>query len=59
MQALVYLMPPPWDAAAFGGPTRFLDPPTGAVFEVAPAPGRVVLLDQVSHGMAARMDLVS
>jgi len=50
--ALVYLSPewrPEW-----GAPTRFLDTPTGEVLSVAPAPGRVCLMDQdLSHSVTA------
>ena len=34
VSALVYL-PAEWDAAAWGAPTRFLDPPTGEVRALA------------------------
>ena len=48
--ALVYLnrrWPEGW-----GAPTRFLDPPTGEVVSVAPAPGRLILMDQdISHAV--------
>ena len=40
--------------AAWGAPTRFLDPPTREVLDVAAAPGRVVLLDQdITHSVQA------
>jgi len=52
VSALVYLSPewrPEW-----GAPTRFLDLPTSKVLEIAPTPGRLVLLDQdVSHAVTA------
>ena len=51
--ALVYL-PPKWRWPEWGAPTRFIDPPTGRVLEVPPAPGRVVLLDaDISHAVTA------
>jgi len=52
VSALVYLSPD-WPSD-FGAPTEFLDPPTGETVRVAPAPGRVVFLDQdVSHRVVA------
>lgn len=43
-----------WDAAAWGAPTRFLDPPTGETIDVDPRPGRCVVMDQdVSHTVVA------
>jgi len=51
--ALVYL-PPKWRWPEWGAPTRFLDPPSGQILEVPPAPGRVVLLDaDISHAVTA------
>ncbi len=53
VSALVYLSPT-WRADEWGAPTRFLDPPSGEVFEVAPAPGRLVLMDQdIQHAVTA------
>mmetsp|Transcript_7677 Transcript_7677/g.31751 ORF Transcript_7677/g.31751 Transcript_7677/m.31751 type:complete len:173 (+) Transcript_7677:244-762(+) len=38
----------------WGAPTRFRDPPTGALVDVLPRPGRLVLLDQdISHTVVA------
>ncbi|KAJ8611252.1 hypothetical protein CTAYLR_004140 [Chrysophaeum taylorii] len=52
VSALVYLSPD-WPLH-FGAPTRFLDPPSKRTVDVAPTPGRVVLLDQdVSHCVVA------
>ena len=52
VSALVYLSPR-WDAE-WGAATRFLDPPTGEVLTVPPAPGRLVLMDQdVTHAVTA------
>lgn len=43
-----------WDAETWGGPTRFLDPPTQEVYDVMPKPGRCVIMDQdVSHTVVA------
>jgi len=51
--ALVYLNAE-WRWPEWGAATRFLDPPSGTVLSVPPAPGRVVLLDQdVSHAVSA------
>ena len=48
VSAVIYL-PHEW-RDAWGAPTRFLDPPTREILDVAAAPGRVVLLDQdVTH----------
>lgn len=53
VSVLVYLSEE-WDAAEWGAPTRFLDPPTEQVLEVLPAPGRAVLLDQdITHAVTA------
>lgn len=53
VSALVYLSKE-WQWPDWGAPTEFLDPPTGEVLAVPPAPGRVVLLDQdISHSVTA------
>ena len=52
VSAVIYL-PHEW-RDAWGAPTRFLDPPTREVLDVAAAPGRVVLLDQdITHSVQA------
>mmetsp|Transcript_18684 Transcript_18684/g.52258 ORF Transcript_18684/g.52258 Transcript_18684/m.52258 type:complete len:555 (-) Transcript_18684:4275-5939(-) len=49
VSCLVYLNEE-WDGANWGAPTRFYDPPTGESYEVTPAPGRCVIMDQdVGH----------
>lgn len=51
--ALVYLSPE-WRWPEWGAPTRMLDPPTQSILEAAPAPGRVLLMDQdVTHSVTA------
>jgi hypothetical protein len=45
MSCLIYLNAE-WDAASWGAPTRFWDPPTEDYYEVHPRPGRCVLMDQ-------------
>ena len=53
VSALVYLNEE-WKWPEWGAPTRFLDPPTGEVLEIPPAPGRLLLLDQdISHSVTA------
>lgn len=43
-----------WDAARWGAPTQFLDPPTGRTYEVFPKPGRCVIMDQdITHRVVA------
>ena len=50
VSCLVYL-PPEW-RLEWGAPTRYLDPPTREVFEVAPKPGRVAIYDQdITHSV--------
>ena len=50
--ALIYLSPE-W-RSRWGAPTRMLDPPTGQVLTVEPAPGRVCIMDQdISHSVTA------
>lgn len=50
VSALVYLSPR-WDAG-WGAPTRLLDTPTGEELRVAPAPGRLLLMDQdITHSV--------
>ncbi|KAG7342158.1 2OG-Fe(II) oxygenase superfamily-domain containing protein [Nitzschia inconspicua] len=52
MSCLVYLNEE-WKEE-WGGPTRFLDVPTGQCYEVVPRPGRCVLMDQdCSHMVVA------
>jgi len=52
VSALVYLSPK-WHED-WGGPTRFLDPPSGEVLSIYPKPGRLVLMDQdISHSVTA------
>ena len=54
--ALVYLSAE-WRWPDWGAPTKFLDPPSGEVLEVAPAPGRVVLMDQdISHAVSTPLE---
>jgi len=53
VSALLYLNKE-WDANAWGAPTRFRDPPTGAEVRVLPSPGRLVLMDQdATHTVTA------
>jgi len=53
MSCLLYLNDD-WDSDIYGAPTRFLDPPTGDVYDVFPKPGRCVLMDQdITHSVVA------
>ena len=50
ISCLVYL-PAEWEPA-WGAPTRYVDPPSGDIFEVSPRPGRVAIYDQdITHSV--------
>ena len=43
-----------WDVEAFGGGTKFLDPPTGKELTIDPIPGRILMMDQdITHTVIA------
>eukprot|EP01082_Thalassiosira_pseudonana_P002207 g1999.t1 g1999 contig11:501762-503174(+) len=53
MSCLLYLNDE-WNGKEWEAPTKFLDPPTQQTYEVMPAPGRCVLMDQdISHQVVA------
>ena len=43
-----------WNVDDHGAPTRFLDPPTGQIFDIDPIPGRILMMDQdITHTVVA------